>query len=700
MTVVSVSTLPRSGSAVQEGERFRPDIQALRAIAVVSVLVYHLWPHRLTGGFVGVDVFFVVSGFLITSHLLHELDRTGRIAVVRFWARRAKRLLPASLLVLVLVTIAVLAWVPKALWPQFLWESTASVLYVQNWYLAFSSVDYSAAGNAASPVQHYWTLSVEEQFYIVLPLVIVLSVLVSSRLGRPRTIALCTIGVLSAASFGYSVWYSGWSASEAYFSTATRAWEFGVGAMVSWLPAVTSRRVRSLSSGVGLFAIAAAMLLLGPSTPFPGSIALIPVLGTALVLWAGTGTFVQAIGAFAPVRMLGRISYAVYLWHWPPIVLLPFVTGHALTTVEKVVIFVSSMVIAWLSTRYWEDKIRFSHRLLGRAKPRLVLSWSAAAMVVALVVPVAALTFDATERARAAANTADVLNSPPSCFGAATLAEECENPDLAGVLVPAPAEARYDDANRAACWSGGRDDRLNVCALGPRTGYDLHLLAVGDSHNNTLVGAYEKIARERNWRIDVAGRAGCYWTTAPLVQPTVELDGVCARWRERLAKHIAQAEVDAIVTTKSRRPLDAELADPSRPDAFDLVVDGMVEAWGARADASIPVIALLDNPRLPEDVLTCIEQAGEGAAAQCSISRSRAFALRDGLQEAVQRASNAHVVDLSDLYCSAQRCSPIVGGALVYRDGNHLTATYASTIAPYLGERIAAILDGRTQPPA
>jgi peptidoglycan/LPS O-acetylase OafA/YrhL len=207
------STLKPSRSAV------RPEIQALRAIAVTSVVIYHLWPTHLPGGFVGVDVFFAISGYLIIGHLLREVDANGRIRLVSFWARRARRLLPASLLVLVITGVATLVWVPSVLWKQFFSEIGSSALYVQNWLLAANSVDYLAATNSPSPVEHFWSLSVEEQFYIAWPIVIVL-VLAIARLSRRlngRHLIAAALILLTAASFVYAVHDVARHPAEAYF---------------------------------------------------------------------------------------------------------------------------------------------------------------------------------------------------------------------------------------------------------------------------------------------------------------------------------------------------------------------------------------------------------------------------------------------------------------------------------------------------
>lgn len=674
----------RTDASHQSG--FRPDIQALRAIAVLSVLLYHLWPNRLTGGFVGVDVFFVISGYLITSHLVREREKTGRIAVARFWARRAVRLLPASLLTLAATAVGVLLWVPRSLWEQFLGEIGAAALYVQNWRLLFDSVDYLAADNQPSPVQHFWTLSVEEQFYVALPLLLIAAMALLRRVAW-RKVAVGVLAAATAASFAYSLWLTAWSASEAYFSTLTRAWEFGVGALAAFLPLIAWRAMSNALAVAGVALIAASTVALSGATPFPGTAALLPVIGTALVVWAGGGSFLAPVGAARPVAFTGAVSYAVYLWHWPLIVLLPYATGHPLTTVEKIAIAAASFALAWASTRFIESPVRLSPNLLARRRPRTVAAWAAAGMACVLVFPVAATAALRAEEQRVLAATESLVETLPDCFGAQAMDPElapCENPELdAYPLVPAPVDAASDDSNRDACWSGPDETVLRVCSLGPDSGWDRHLMVIGDSHSNVFVGAYARIAEERNWRIDIAGHGGCYWTDALVERSTPVSTDACTAWRAEIAGYVAESTegVDAFVVTRSSDGRDADAA----------TVDGMVSAWGARPDPSVPVIAIRDNPRMPAETIQCIEADPETANERCA-QPADVVLHDDGQAAAAERDPNASVIDLTEFYCADGTCPAVIGGVVVYRDGHHLTATYAATLGPYLADRLAAAL--------
>ena len=656
----------------------RPDIQALRALAVGSVLLYHLWPLRLTGGYVGVDVFFVVSGFLITSHLLRELESTGTIRLGRFWARRAVRLLPSSLLVLALTAVGIVVAVPKSLWTQFLTEVGAAALYVQNWELAANSVDYLASGNVHSPVLHFWTLSVEEQFYVGLPLLLLLAV----RLVRRRTIrraALTMVTTVVGLSFAYSVWLTNVTPSVAYLSTLTRAWEFGAGALMAFLPAPLARwRWARFTPLLGVCLILLSVLTFSDATAFPGFAAALPVTGSMMTIWGGRGSLVERLGRIAPIALIGRVSYSIYLWHWPVIVIGTYVQQHPLRTVEKIGIAAVTLGLAWATTTFIEDPVRFSPKLLGGRRPRTVGLWSVGGMALVLSISLAAYAVTEAQLRSAKAAAAVLVAEQPRCFGAQSMDPElapCQNPVLDGApLVPALAAAADDDASRYDCWAGPEEAALRMCTLGPATGYVKHLVALGDSHNNTFVGVYARIAEQMHWRIDVAGHAGCYWTDLPILWDDANATAGCRAWRSNVAAYVAEStDVDAFLVTR------CALGRGATPEE----VAGMVSAWGKRPDLTVPVIAILDNPWMPKTTTQCLEQHPTDGVTACAVRREDAL-FDDGQAAATQEDPHAATIDLRHLYCTDTTCPPIIGDVVVYRDDNHLTATYASTVAPYM----------------
>ncbi|NMM35207.1 MAG: acyltransferase, partial [Phycicoccus sp.] len=377
--------------AAQAKRSFLPEIQVLRAVAVMLVVLYHYWPDRLTGGYIGVDAFFVISGYLITSHLIREVERTGSLKLWAFYARRARRLLPASIFVLLFASLGTFLFLPSDLWASTAHEVTASGFYVQNLWLASKAVTYSASNDVASPVLHYWSLSAEEQFYLVWPSLIIISLLVARKWLRGHTTTTIgfTLLLVTLSSFAISVWGTQTHRAAAYFITPTRAWEFGAGALVvllmrKWAPSLTLSRVLRWLGMIGLLAAA---WFFSDATSFPGYAAALPVIATAAVIVAGdTGRADPSDLVFRlrPVQWLGDVSYSVYLWHWPLMVFAPYVLRHNLTTPELLALVLLCLVVSGLSKRFVEDAMRFWPRLIRTPRATL-LAAGAGMLVIALV---------------------------------------------------------------------------------------------------------------------------------------------------------------------------------------------------------------------------------------------------------------------------------------------------------------------------
>ncbi|MEO3939143.1 acyltransferase family protein [Dermatophilaceae bacterium Soc4.6] len=701
MTQTSQETRAPQGPAPggpPPGKGIRHDIQALRALAVSAVVLYHLWPTRLPGGYVGVDVFFVVSGFLIASHLLEEIERTGRLRPLRFWARRMKRLVPASALVLLTTTAGIVAFASRDRWAQDLSEVVASAVQLENWRLAHDAVDYLASANGESPTRHFWSLSVEEQFYVGLPLLLLLTHWVGGRVHRARghlgvspargpVITMLTgVGV---ASLVLSVVQTTTTPSTAYFSTLTRAWEFVAGALLAAI-GVSARRHRVLP-WVGVGAIVVGCFAYGAGTAFPGYAAALPVAGAALALWSGAGSTLARVGQLAPVALLGSVSYAAYLWHWPLLTLLPEATGRALTTTDKLVVVALTIGIAWVSTRFVEEPIRFGPRLLGGRRPRAVVLWCAAATSVVVVLALGLSHYQAGVDERSLATARSALTSPTGCLGARSMdpaLSPCVEAGLDGVLLPDPAAVEKDDDNLPECWGSDGDGKPRVCPLGPATGWTKHLIAIGDSHSNTFIGAYRRIAQERNWRIDLTGTGGCYLTASAQRQPSADLSAACEAWRSAVLEIARTSKVDAVIVTHSR--LDHPAIDATGAVTRAATVDGLVAAWRELPD--VPIVAVLDNPAMTPGTTACILREGKAAATACAIPRAQALRGIDGQTEAAAQVPRAKVVDLTSFYCTATTCPPVIGHVVVYRDQSHLSATYVASLVPYLERAVASAL--------
>lgn len=669
----------------------RPEIQALRAGAVALVLVFHAWPALVPGGYVGVDVFFVISGYLITRQLLLEVERTGTIAVLDFWARRARRLLPASFLVLGACAAASFAWAPQGVWRQYFREVAASSLYVQNWALGIDAVDYFATSNAPSPVQHFWTLSVEEQFYLALPL-LMLAVLGVCRaipsLRARRGLALAIAGSC-ALSLSYSCLITWSMPALAYFSTPARAWEFAAGALLSFVAAPIGARHRGAVAGVGWGAILLAAFAFDGTTHLPGIVAGVPVLGALLVLGAGSaGRWQRA----RPIQWLGDRSYSIYLWHWPLLVFAPLALGRELDSLEKAGLVAMALAVAAATTRWVEDPIRFSRwprRPLGR---RSIAVWSGVCMVALVAVAQTGIArIERVERASAEL-AARIIGEAPPCFGAQARSASgpCENPRFANTLVPEPGLVAADVVARPDCRQG-LGAALRVCTLGPPAGYVKRLAAIGDSHLAALLPALEAVAQTHGWRIDLASKNACHWTTGTQRGMSEANIGTCVRWKEALDRKLAaEPPYDAILVTH-RAGMFYPNAAPGE-DQQTTVVRGLVESWTTQAERGARIIAIADNPSATRETASCVAQHRLRANEYCALERSTAFDRFDPHAAATRALPGSSLIDLSDLYCDAESCPVVIGNVVVYRDDNHITRTFSRTLAPRLGEELERIL--------
>nr|WP_276511551.1 acyltransferase family protein [Curtobacterium pusillum] len=677
----------------------RWDIQGLRAFAVLSVVVYHLWPNRLHGGFVGVDVFFVISGYLITGHLLREQLSSGRIRLAQFWSRRAKRLLPGAFLTILATGAAVLLVVPSALWTQYGRELIASTVYAQNWELAASAVDYLDADNEASPFQHFWSLSVEEQFYIALPLLLLLLALAVRKRVSPVTTARILLGAVVVLSLVWCIVQTSTNPGVAYFSTATRAWEFALGGLAATvrLPAArtaVARRFRSGAAVVGAIALIASLVVITPATPFPGIAAALPVVGATLVVMFGAGTVFELLGSIRPVAFVGRISYSLYLWHWPLVVIVPIALGHPLGWKSKLAVLVVSLVLAAVTTVWFEEPLRFSG-WVRTLRPRRVAVLGAVCTVLVAALGASTLTAVHVQEVQAATFTKQLSQGNAPCFGAAaeiSAPKPCVDERLADVRVPAPSAAKQDDPNRPACWSG----KFQTCVLGEESGYSKRLIVIGDSHSNTLLAAYDDIGRKNGWRIDLAGTGGCYLTTAQQDALNESSLATCNRWKQLAIQYVERHrdEADALVVAHSTTQMPVTAPEGPARDAATRA--GLVDAWQQAAGDRLPVIAIRDNPVPRRDVVACVSRMSGPTDSSCDQPRAAALGQTDSSAEAVEAFNAAGgrsaLVDLTPYYCTNTTCPAVIGGVLVYRDTSHITGTWAKTLEPYLDQQLRARL--------
>jgi len=712
--------------------RFLPEVQALRALAVTLVVVYHLYPKAAPGGFVGVDVFFVISGFLITGHLLREVRTTGRISLPKFWAARIRRIMPAAIVTVLAVVAATLAWWPSTQWGDITRQAVASLLSVENWALAADSVDYLAADNAPTAVQHFWSLGVEEQFYVAWPLLVLLVVAVagapsrakrrggeagvrprggagrhlgdgrhfgdgapSGREGRGiRPVAALFFAVVIVASLVYSIHLVRGGDPAAYFVTTARVWELGIGGLLAAaLPAAGWNAhpvVRKTVALAGLAVLVYVAFGYSDATPFPGQGAVLPVLGTAAIIAAGRTSgwgSLHPVTDFRPVQWVGDTSYSLYLWHWPVIMVFHQLVSPRPHWWQAVGLVLVSLVLASASyylverpARRWRFTAKHTWRTVGIG-----------AVVTALAVGVA---FVPSVRAQAVAEqqataAQALLAAKPSGFGAAAW-------DTAGgaafvdgkSIVPVPARAGSDRQDRKGCFGEVAAASTPRCVQGDVKATRTVAL-VGDSHAEQWLRSLDAMAKRTGWRLVTYVKKSCPFTSVPRVLERQGTSDCIAANKATLAS-LLREKPQAVITEDWTG--SSYVADP-RPGFAD--VFRQLQATGSR----VIVVRDTPTPSLPggQMVRDCV--AAHLDHPQVCDSRSKKDLRVDGAVDAARTVPGTWVVDVSDRFCAEGVCPAVIGNVLVYRDANHAGDTFLATVAPTLQQRLpAGILGGKGEP--
>jgi peptidoglycan/LPS O-acetylase OafA/YrhL len=656
---------------------FRPDIQGLRAVAIGAVLLAHAGIPVAAGGYAGVDVFFVISGFLITGALARELERTGTISLASFYARRVKRLLPLAITVLAFVVVGAWLLLPPLRADEAARDVVAAGAYAINWKLAADSVDYFATGDQ-SPIEHFWSLAVEEQFYLAWPALLLVATLAWRRAPRPALWALLVATTL--ASFAYALHLSRAEPSAAYFSTPARVWELSLGGLLALALARRAPGPRTATAAAygGTAAIAAAVLLLDAGAAFPGWPALLPTLGAAALILAGAGphrSLPRRVLETGPMQRVGALSYAWYLWHWPVLVFGAAAIGP-LSTAQGIALTLLSLAPTSVSHRAIEEPLR-------RARPRKRRFALAAAPAGALATAALGI------------GLLLALPSPPTLAegdadGATRLEQTTRLQPRAGAIRPVP-RAADEDRGRSyedGCLVEAPDVRSKRCVYGNLRGASTVVL-YGDSHAMQWFPALERIARRRGWRLVQLTKAAC-----PVPDVTVNNAELrrrydeCPRWRESALRRIARERPELIVVASSLhyRPLQA--GRPLRGRTARGALSRRLVPALQRLAALVPRIRVIrDQPRPPRDIPSCVAEALDHLRS-CAFDRRRALGAPEVERPAVALVPRAKLIDATSRFCPRELCPAVIGDVLVYRNSGHLTATYARSLTTWLSRRL------------
>ncbi|AVT37678.1 acyltransferase family protein [Plantactinospora sp. BB1] len=725
---------PRSGTDVAGRPGHRADLTGLRALAVGSLLLGAAGIGAVPGGFVGVDILLVVSGFLVTAALLGTWRRTGRIDLVGFFARRARRALPAGTLVLAASLPLALILLPRERWSAAGWDVLAGAGHLLNWRLAAQHAQAVVPDADASLLAHLWVVAVAAQFVLLWSLLVAgVAAWTAHRGGRPRVRPLLiAAGLLGLGSFAWSVWYTAAEPGPAFLVTTTRGWEPALGAALALLGtrlAGLPRRLGTLLGWAGLAAVAVAVLTLRPGPGFPGLLALLPALGTAAIIAGGTigrpagapgtgdapdtpGTVAGSGGAYRvlgarPLRALGAVSYPLHLWHWPLLA-----GAHArfgdLRPAVDLGLLGGAVLLAVLTHRYVEIPARAG--ALDRWSPGQVLRVGtllpAAGVLAGLLFQLTVWPPEQPAPAPAARPVSALPSAaPPAAPGAAALGRSPRT-SRAGVpvdrvrsITPDPADARDDlpDVYRHNCFPPVSSSLARSCVYGDRDA-EFTVALAGDSHAASWVPALQAVAAAKGWRLVTYLKPSCPFLRLEAMTGQPPQREACAEWYRNVRAALTGAErPDLLLTTSSRyQPMAGGRGLNGKP-AHDALVAGMRRTWSDLVSARVPTVVLRGTPILASDSAKCVA-ANPRRLKRCAADREVALATSAGAAQlaALDDLPRVGLIDLTTAICPGRRCAPVIGGVLVYRDNQHLTASYAATLAP----RLRSALDRILAPPA
>ncbi|WP_065963099.1 acyltransferase family protein [Curtobacterium sp. UCD-KPL2560] len=655
---------------------WRRDIQGLRAVAVLSVVLFHLHLPWTPGGFAGVDVFFVVSGFLITGNLLREHRQTGRVELGRFFARRFVRLAPAAAATVLVTLVAARFLLPPLDLPALRIDGTASLVGAENLRLALAGTDYLTP-HAESPFQQFWSLGVEEQFYLVWALLLA-ALLAPAHLRRH--VALVT-ALLAAASFVAMLVGTGASVPWTFFSPLTRAWEFGVGAVIALVSSrraprhATARRSAvavGAARALGLCMVVTAVLVFDEETVWPGFATLLPVAGTALVVLPGraTGDPVTRLLALRPLRWVGDRSYSIYLWHWPALVLPALAAERPLTSVERLAAVLATVLLAWSGHEFLERRIATWARGRTRRSGAVLVS---VVVVAAVAVPTTALPVLHGPDPVRTPSTSAVLDGPwaPRSVPANL------TPTLAGAAADVP------EPYRTGCHNGFGDVRVHPCRFG---GQGPSTVLFGDSHAAQWTSPLAELTESDGGTLLTFTKSSC--PSADLTVRPVELGRPyreCDVWRESVLRRIESIRPAMVVVSNASNGYRTDADAVQWRAALQRTVD-RIRHTGAQ------VVVMGDTPNWATPPGRCLSERLSDVTACSATTTELVRADRREADEDVAVASGATFVDPVPWLCGT-RCEPVLWNVLVYRDGNHVTDQMARTLAP----RLRASLEGASE---
>lgn len=642
--------------------RFRDDVQGLRAIGALLILVFHLWVHKVSGG---VDVFFVISGYLMAGVLLRQVSGGGRLQPVRFWAGVVVRVAPAAYLVLLCTVLLGYLYVPAPLWRTSIDDLLFSTLHLENLHLLRNGVNYLERLDPPGPFQQFWALSMQMQFYVLLPAIMALGLRLAGRFNS-RLPLLLLVAALLLLSFAYGLWATEQNPQRAYFNTLARLWEFLAGVLLALaLPLLPTpgRLLCVTGSSLGLL-----LLLVTGFLPrelaFPGYVALLPVLAAALLLHSGVRrdliTPVQRLLCTRQLVYLGGMAFTLYLWHWPVLVFVQHLHGvERFNLPQGLLVIGLSLLLAVLTSVLVEAP----WRNLPRNQP-----WRPLMLGVACVIPVFALWVAGKhlilEALRAAERTEVTADFFP---GARISLQDNARPVSLGHYIGVKRD--ISPAAREICDRGMFSAEVILCVFGDLEAEPVVAL-VGGSHASQWEPAFSEIGRRYGFRLVSISMSACSLGYQPMASRRED----CLRWNEALLPVLERLRPAVLITTATRSD------PPGQAPDIEFVPQGLVDSLERILALDIAVIGIRDNPWFRQDPSACVWQ-NPTRASRCARPRREVLLPDNPARALEQRLPGFHALDLTHLLCAEERCPAYFDGRLMWRDKGHLTRSFVHYMA-------------------
>ncbi|WP_308286467.1 acyltransferase family protein [Streptomyces griseorubiginosus] len=659
--------------------KYRPDIQGLRAVAIMMVVSMHCGILDIHGG---VDVSFVLSGFLIGSQLLAEIDKTGKVSLTKFWARRFRRLTPP--MAIVIVGTAALAWLygSPLRFRTYIEDGLSASLSFLNWRLVENGTDYFANDGSQTPYQHFWSLGIEEQFYLAAPILLVVLVWVSRKIFRNRALVALFLTAVIAGSF-----YLGWKKTSenqplAYFSTHTRIWEITCGVLLALAATQVSRMntgVAAVVSWLGLTTVLVTASLISSTTPLPGYAVAGPVIGAVMVIAGGCANprfGVERLLDNPVLDFVGNVSYGWYLTHWPLLVLWPSITDRDFTFEERMRVVVLSFLAAVVLHYAVERRFKKNVSLLDRPWKGVftggfTTAGTAGAMVLATIIPLNLAT-----------------SSSSSTVAAGYTDKTSVEKATQRTQLSAAAQGGLQSAPKNLATRGCIDNfdvakfvMRDGCVAGDPKGSKT-LVLMGDSHAWQWNDLYDVIGKDLGVRVVTMAKGGCPPQTYRIVNPQLGREYTeCDSWRRSAFAELKKIHPDVIV-----------IADRVRGEANRA---GAEASFKVLKDTGAKLVYMTDTPEPGQNIPDCLATHIDKITL-CNRQQWQAleYTRFRTMEREVAEKYGAEIIDTTPAFCAAGVCPAVIGDQIVYFDNSHITSSYSKTLKPFLEPTLKEFLAG------